>query len=264
MQKVKEKLVIEFKEIKRNEFLSQFEKENFIKDVNVFELVLDIFVVKEKLLEKNGINGKIEVNGVNISVVECQFFLISEFLEEDVNLNLILFVMLVFLKNVLFCIFVVNNVLWNFGIVIFLIFGFEYFMIIGFFQKELVILIFFFSGGFFVGCVLGGVFGNILKINWIYFFIVVNLGVGIVGFFIFLEIVYFMVGLVIVGVIWGIMFGLILGFLVVVIVDLVGIYYLGDVMGFLMLVNGVGCIIGLLIGGKLNYLLFMSVRYLNF
>lgn len=40
--------------------------------MNVFELVLDIFVVKEKLLEKNGINGKIEVvNGVNMSVVEC-------------------------------------------------------------------------------------------------------------------------------------------------------------------------------------------------
>lgn len=39
--------------------------------MNVFELVLDIFVVKEKLLGKNRINGKIEVNGVNISVVEC-------------------------------------------------------------------------------------------------------------------------------------------------------------------------------------------------
>lgn len=39
--------------------------------MNVFELVLDIFVVEEKLLEKNGINGKVGVNGVNMSVVEC-------------------------------------------------------------------------------------------------------------------------------------------------------------------------------------------------
>lgn len=257
-QKAKEKLAIELKEIKRNESSSQFEKENLIKDVNASELVLDIPVAKEKSPEKNG------TNGVNISAVERQSLLTSESPDEDVNSNSILSVMLALLKNVPFCIFVVNNVLWNFGTVIPLILGPEYFTTIGFSQKESATLISLFSGGSFVGCVLGGVFGNIPKINRIYLFIVVNLGVGIVGLFIPLEIAHSMVGLAIVGVIWGTMFGLILGLLVVVTADLVGIHYLGDAMGFLMLANGVGCIIGPPIGGKLNHLSFMSARYLNF
>lgn len=263
-QKAKEKLAIELKEIKRNESSSQFEKENLIKDVNASELVLDILVAKEKSPEKNGTNGKTEANGVKISAVERQSLLTSESPDEDVNSNSILSVMLALLKNVPFCIFVVNNVLWNFGTVIPLILGPEYFTTIGFSQKESATLISLFSGGTFVGCVLGGVFGNIPKINRIYLFIVVNLGVGIVGLFIPLEIAHSMVGLAIVGVIWGTMFGLILGLLVVVTADLVGIHYLGDAMGFLMLANGVGCIIGPPIGGKLNHLSFMSARYLNF
>lgn len=248
-QKAKEKLAIELKEIKRNESSSQFEKENLIKDVNASELVLDILVAKEKSPEKNRTNGKTEANGVKISAVERQSLLTSESPEEDENSNSILSVMLALLKNVPFCIFVVNNVLWNFGTVIPLILGPEYFTTIGFSQKESATLISLFSGGSFVGCVLGGVFGNIPKINRIYLFIVVNLGVGIVGLFIPLEIAHSMVGLAVVGIIWGTMFGLILGLLVVVTADLVGIHYLGDAMGFLMLANGVGCIIGPPIGG---------------
>lgn len=247
-RKAKEKLTIQLKEIKRNESSSQFEKENLIKDVNGSELVLDIHVAKENSPEKNG-TVKTEAKGVKMSAVELQSLLISESPDEDVNSNSIKSVLLALWKNVPFCIFVVNNVLWNFGTVIPLILGPEYFTTIGFSQKESAILISLFSGGSFVGCVLGGLFGNIPKINRINLFIVVNLGVGIVGLFIPLEMTHSMVGLAIVGIIWGTMFGLILGLLVVVTADLVGIHYLGDAMGFLMLANGVGCIIGPPIGG---------------
>lgn len=248
-QKAKAKLSIQLKEIKRNESSSQFEKENLIKDLNLSELALSIPVTKENTLEKNGTNGMIEANGVKMSSVELQSLLSNESPNDDVNSNSIKSVILALWKNVPFCIFVVNNVLWNFGTVIPLILGPEYFTTIGFSQKESATLISLFSGGSFVGCVLGGVFGNIPKINRVYLFIVVNLGVGIVGLFIPLEVTHSMVGLAIVGIIWGAMFGLLLGLLVVVTADLVGIHYLGDAMGFLMLANGVGCIIGPPIGG---------------
>lgn len=146
----------------------------------------------------------------------------------------------------------VNNILWNFGTVIPLILGPEYFTTIGFSQTESATLISLFSGGSFVGCVLGGVIGNIPQINRLYLYIFVNLSVGVAGLLIPLDITHSMVGLAIVGIVWGTMFGLLLGLLVVVTADLVGIQYLGDAMGFLMLANGIGCIAGPPIGGKFD------------
>jgi MFS family permease len=201
-----------------------------------------------------GINGTQEkqwTNDTKMSESEDDNLLhTNESHNETAHSNSIRTVLLILWRNVPFCIYILNNVLWNFGTVIPLLLGPEYFTTINFSQTESATLISMFSGGSFFGCVLGGVFGNIPNINRLYLFIFVNLAVGVVGLFIPLEITHTMVGLGITGVLWGTMFGLLLGLLVVVTADLVGIQYLGDAMGFLMLANGVGCIIGPPIGGK--------------
>ncbi|XP_056019381.1 monocarboxylate transporter 14-like isoform X2 [Ostrea edulis] len=206
---------------------------------------------KPKVEEVNGTQENQETNDAKISESEDDRLLHnSESHNETVNSNSIRTVMLILLRNIPFCIFIVNNVIWNFGTVIPLLLGPEYFTTISFSQTESATLISIFSGGSFFGCVLGGVIGNIPNMNRLYLFIFVNLAVGIVGLFIPLEMTHTMLGLAITGVLWGTMFGLLLGLLVVVTADLVGIQYLGDAMGFLMLANGVGCIIGPPIGGK--------------
>lgn len=247
-QKAKEKLFIQLDDLKRNESSNQFEKENLIRDVDDSELVLESSEGEVSRIQIIGANGKAETYGVKTFVAENS----DDSQNENVNSNSIWSVMLSLWKNIPFCIYVVNNILWNFGTVIPLILGPEYFTTIGFSQTESATLISLFSGGSFVGCVLGGVIGNIPQINRLYLYIFVNLSVGVVGLLIPLDITHSMVGLAIVGIVWGTMFGLLLGLLVVVTADLVGIQYLGDAMGFLMLANGIGCIAGPPIGGKFD------------
>ena len=243
-QKAKEKLFIQLDDLKRNESSNQFEKENLIRDVDDLESSEG----EVSRIQIIGANGKAETNGVKTFVAESS----DDWQNENINSNSIWSVMLSLWKNIPFCIYVVNNILWNFGTVIPLILGPEYFTTIGFSQTESATLISLFSGGSFVGCVLGGVIGNIPQINRLYLYIFVNLSVGVVGLLIPLDITHSMVGLAIVGIVWGTMFGLLLGLLVVVTADLVGIQYLGDAMGFLMLANGIGCIAGPPIGGKFD------------
>ncbi|XP_061181935.1 monocarboxylate transporter 14-like [Saccostrea echinata] len=244
-QKAKEKM-IKLKEIKRNDS-SQIEREILLTE----ESTSDSSPQSQKPIahEINGAKEKRESNGTGTNDLENENLLTNESSNENVKSNSILLVLLTLCRNVPFCIFVVNNILWNFGTVIPLILGPEYFTSVNFSQTEAATLISIFSGGSFVGCVLGGLIGNIPKINRLYLFISVNLAVGIVGLFIPLEITHTMFGLGIVGIIWGTMFGLLLGLLVVVTADLVGIQYLGDAMGFLMLANGIGCVAGPPIGG---------------
>ncbi|XP_062606537.1 monocarboxylate transporter 14-like [Saccostrea cucullata] len=244
-QKAKEK-TIEMKAIKRNDS-SQIERESLLMEASTSDSSPQS--VKPTGHEMNEIQKKRETNGIAMDDLENENLLTNESSDENTNSNSILVVLLTLCRNVPFCIFVVNSILWNFGAVIAVILGPDYFTSVNFSQTQAATLVSLICGGSFVGCLLGGVIGNIPKINRMYLFIFVNLVVGILGLFMPLEFTHTMFGLGIVGILWGTMLGLLLGQLVAVTADLVGIQYLGDAMGFLMLANGIGCVAGPPIGG---------------
>lgn len=59
---------------------------------------------------------------------------------------------------------------------------------------------------------------------------------------------------VLVNFFYGLFVGIILSFIVILVLDFVGSRLIGDGMGYFMLVCGVGCFIGLLVGGKIIFL----------
>lgn len=139
-----------------------------------------------------------------------------------------------------FIIYWFSNICWNAGGAIVLIFFPEYAYSVGL-SKEDASLTYTMAGvGSCVGCVVGGMLGNIRYFNRIGIYILGNFGAGIITLVLSWKAVHTFIGLFIVALIFGLMFGIILGLLVVVTSDLLGTEALGDGFGYLMFANGVG------------------------
>lgn len=157
-------------------------------------------------------------------------------------------------KNVFnfdFIIYWLSNVCWNAGIAILLLFMAEY-AVSHDMAKETGSLLLTVSGaGSCIGCVLGGWLGNLKKVDRVVLYILANLMVGFSTFLVTWPTARTVSGLVVVNLLIGLGFGVILGLLVVVTSDLLGLEALGDGFGYLMLANGIGVFSGPPLGGKI-------------
>jgi len=149
-----------------------------------------------------------------------------------------------------FVLFFISNICWNAGGAIVLIFFPEYVTVV-LSSKEQASFIFTFMGaGCTIGCVMGGVLGNIKHINRIALYILGNIGVGLVTVLVPWRALHTFGGFLTLILIFGFMFGVILGLLVVVTSDLLGTKALGHGFGYLMLSNGIGVFGGPPIAGE--------------
>ncbi|XP_052090032.1 monocarboxylate transporter 14-like [Mytilus californianus] len=146
------------------------------------------------------------------------------------------------LFNYAFIIFFANNILWNMGVVIILLFGPQYFLTIGLTEQSSASI--FSIGGFgaFFGSILGGIVGNIPKLRLDIAYIVITVLTG--SFCLLFPITAFhsFGGLTIIYVAFSVMANIIMGLLVVAVAAIVGPDALGTGMGYVMLANGIGSI----------------------
>ena len=160
--------------------------------------------------------------------------------------------------NLGFIIFFFSNIFWNAGGAIVLIFLPEYMISVGL-SKEAAASIFTLVGaGSCIGCVLGGLLGNIKHINRIFLYSLGCIGAGTLILLYPLPALHSQLGQGVLSVIFGLMFGIILGLLVVVTSDLLGTEALGDGFGYLMFANGIGVFAGPPIAGRLSFLAYRT------
>ncbi|WAR19270.1 MOT14-like protein [Mya arenaria] len=139
-----------------------------------------------------------------------------------------------------FVIFFISNICWNAGGAIVLIFYAEYAYTAGLDKEDSSTVFTMCGAGACLGCILGGFLGNVKYFNRIWIYIVGNIGVGLISMLIPWRVMHTFWGLFMLIFIFGLMFGIILGLLVVVTSDLLGTKALGDGFGYLMLANGLG------------------------
>ena len=152
-----------------------------------------------------------------------------------------------------FIIYWFSNICWNAGGAIVLIFFPEYAYSAGLSKEDASIAYTMAGAGSCIGCVLGGVLGNIKYFNRIGLYIGGNFGAGIITLVLTLKLLHTFVGLFLISLVFGLMFGIILGLLVVVTSDLLGTEALGDGFGYLMFANGIGVFSGPPLAGKCIY-----------
>ncbi|KAL3854969.1 hypothetical protein ACJMK2_014204 [Sinanodonta woodiana] len=140
-----------------------------------------------------------------------------------------------------FTIFFINNICWNMGSSTVILFSPEFNANAGLEKEDATIVFMLIGGGTCVGCILGGILGNITCCNTIAVYVVANVATGSLTLLFPLTFLHTFWGLLILSLLWGLMFGVILGLLMVVTADLLGAEALGDGYGYLMLANGIGC-----------------------
>lgn len=147
-----------------------------------------------------------------------------------------------------FNVYFASNIMWNAGTAIVNAFVPEFLTEKGLLPMEAAWYTGVFGFGCFVGGILGGVFGNFKWVNRQILYTVSNIvmGVSLIAFPYFEQRSLYLVQLIISGV----AFGVILGLLIVVLTDLIGVESLGNGLGYLMLSNGVGTFIGPPMAGK--------------
>ena len=149
-----------------------------------------------------------------------------------------------------FVIFFLSNIFWNAGGAIILIFLPEYMTSVGLSKEEASSVFTLVGAGTCIGCVLGGLLGNIKHINREFLYILGNVGAGVLTLLYPWPWLHTKLGQIILSLSFGLAFGIILGLLVVVTADLLGTEALGDGFGYLMLANGVGVFSGPPIAGQ--------------
>jgi len=143
-----------------------------------------------------------------------------------------------------------SNVCWNAGISIVLLFFPEYALSLGLDKEYASLVLTMVGAGSCIGCVLGGVLGSVKYLNRIWVYIVGNIGTGLFTLAMTWKPFHTFTGLMIVSFCLGLMFGIILGLLIVVTSDLLGLEALGTGFGYLMLANGIGIFGGPPLAGK--------------
>ncbi|KAL3854951.1 hypothetical protein ACJMK2_014186 [Sinanodonta woodiana] len=148
------------------------------------------------------------------------------------------------LKNIFsfgFIIYFINNIFWNMGASTVILFGPEFNENVGFEKEDATIVFTMIGCGTCVGCVLGGILGNLACCNRIAVYIFANLANGTLALLFALPILHNFWGLLTLSFLWGLMFGVILGLVMVVTADLLGAEAFGYGYGYLMFANGLGC-----------------------
>ncbi|KAL3854958.1 hypothetical protein ACJMK2_014193 [Sinanodonta woodiana] len=143
-----------------------------------------------------------------------------------------------------FIIFFFNNIFWNMGASTVIVFGPAFNVHVGFEKEDATIVFAMIGCGACVGCVLGGLVGNLSCCNRIAVYIFANIANGTLTLLYLLPFLYTFWSLLILSLLWGLMFGFIVGLLMVVTADIVGAEALGYGYGYLMLANGIGCSVG--------------------
>ncbi|GFO09757.1 monocarboxylate transporter 14 [Plakobranchus ocellatus] len=141
-----------------------------------------------------------------------------------------------------FNIYFISNILWNAGCSIVTSFAPEYLRSQGLTSMEAAFLLGTFGFGCFVGGVFGGLLGNAAWIHRQTLYIMANVIMGVaLTVFPFMGSRNLYLTCLLVS---GLSFGIILGLLIVVLTDLIGVESLSNGLGYLMLSNGIGTFIG--------------------
>lgn len=141
-----------------------------------------------------------------------------------------------------FIIYFINNILWNMGVVIILLFGPQYFLSVALDEQTAATV--FSIGGFgaFAGSILGGLLGNIKTLRLDMVYIVMTVITGTVCLLFPIPAFHSFEGLTCLYVIFSVVANIIMGLLVVAVAAIVGPEALGTGMGFVMLANGIGSV----------------------
>ncbi|RUS85099.1 hypothetical protein EGW08_007151 [Elysia chlorotica] len=149
-----------------------------------------------------------------------------------------------------FNIYFLSNIMWNAACSIVSSFAPEYLRSQGLTSMEAAILLGAFGFGCFVGGVLGGILGNVSWVNRQVLYTLANIFMGCV------LIAFPSMGhrdlYLICLLVSGLAFGIILGLLIIVLTDLIGVESLSNGLGYLMLSNGIGTFIGPPLAGILK------------
>ena len=141
-----------------------------------------------------------------------------------------------------FDVFFISNMLWNATAAMVLAFGPEFTTECGISDMNSAWLLAILGLGDFVGGIIGGVIGNIWVRHRQTQYIVANILFGVcVAMFPFGSTFDEFVAIMLSA---GLVFGVVLGLLVVVLIDLIGTNSLGDGLGYIMLANGMGAFAG--------------------
>ncbi|XP_061182534.1 monocarboxylate transporter 13-like [Saccostrea echinata] len=153
------------------------------------------------------------------------------------------------LTNLPFVLFTINNVLWKFGGSVQLLLGPDYYTKVGFDLRQAASLLSIQQGTMVVGCVVGGILGNLRNRNSLFIFSNLSSGFCILAYT--FPVLQTMAGLAIINSLFGLSSGIGLGLIVILVSDIVGSQLIGDGMGYLMLASGIGTFIGPPLGGYL-------------
>uniref|UniRef100_A0A8W8JDL7 Major facilitator superfamily (MFS) profile domain-containing protein n=1 Tax=Magallana gigas TaxID=29159 RepID=A0A8W8JDL7_MAGGI len=142
-----------------------------------------------------------------------------------------------------FIIFFANNIFWNMGVVIILLFGPQYMLFVGL-DEQASALIFSIGGiGAFIGSILGGLLGNVKNLRLDLAYIVITVLTGITCLIIPFPMFHSFAGLVSLYVVFAVMSNMIAGLLIVAVAAIVGADAIGTGMGYILLANGIGSIV---------------------
>ena len=147
-----------------------------------------------------------------------------------------------------FNIYFFSNIMWNAGCSIVTSFAPEFLRSQGLTSMEAAVLLGAFGFGCFVGGIFGGLLGNVSCINRQVLYTLANIIMGAV-LIVFPSMGHrdlYLTALLV----SGLAFGIILGLLIIVLTDLIGVESLSNGLGYLMLSNGIGTFLGPPLAGK--------------
>ena len=141
-----------------------------------------------------------------------------------------------------FIIFFINNILWNMGVVIVLLFVPQYFTSVALDEQTSATV--FSIGGFgaFFGSIIGGILGNFPKLRLDAVYIVITVLTGCVCLLFPVSAFHSFGGLTFLYVVFSVLCNIIAGLLVVAVASIVGPNAIGTGMGYAMLANGIGSV----------------------
>ncbi|XP_062616889.1 monocarboxylate transporter 13-like [Saccostrea cucullata] len=155
------------------------------------------------------------------------------------------------MTNLPYVLYTINNLLWNFGFSVYLLLGPDYFTKVGLNVTQAASLLSILQGITTIGCVIGGILGNLRSINRCLLFIVTNFVSGFCLLAFTVPLFHTMEAFAFINSLFGLSFGISLGLLVILVSDFVGSELIGEGMGYLTLTSGVGNFIGPPLGGYL-------------
>ncbi|KAK6171354.1 hypothetical protein SNE40_019560 [Patella caerulea] len=153
------------------------------------------------------------------------------------------------LTNVDFVIYFVNNIFWNFGLAIVLAFLAELCVQQGISKIDSALVLTLVGLGNFLGCIIGGVLSNIQRLNGIFVFAVLNILSGVC--LILITIIPGYTETIIFSFLFGLFTGMVLGYLLAITGEILGVEDFGDGVGVIMIANGIGAFAGPVVAGHL-------------